>query len=125
MPRQDRWRIPDALAFGSFAVAHPRLANGDRANAGHDLAFRKMAVAHDALMARLGLVTFAGQVGLDRDNRKVTFLEQLIKALGRGDDQRSLHPLDANGAYGQITPLFFIVSTRRKRLPQFSIARIG
>jgi hypothetical protein len=31
------------------------LANGDRANAGHDLAFRKMAVAHDALMARLGL----------------------------------------------------------------------
>src|SRR5207244_7481125 len=31
------------------------LANRDRADAGHDLAFRKMAVAHDALMARLGL----------------------------------------------------------------------
>src|SRR2546430_9437818 len=31
------------------------LANRDRADAGHDLAFRKMAVAHDALLARLGL----------------------------------------------------------------------
>ncbi len=55
VPWQDRWRIPDALALGSFAVAHPRLANGDRANAGHDLAFRKMAVAHDAVKAGLGL----------------------------------------------------------------------
>src|SRR6202022_837101 len=36
-------------------VAHTRLANRDRADAGHDLAFRKMAVAHDALLARLGL----------------------------------------------------------------------
>src|SRR5205807_3798151 len=54
VPRQDRWRVPDALALGSFAVAHPRLANSDRADAGHDLAFRKTAVAHDALMARLG-----------------------------------------------------------------------
>src|ERR1700730_4149646 len=27
----------------------------DRPDAGHDLAFRKMAVAHDALLARLGL----------------------------------------------------------------------
>src|SRR6202022_2495220 len=32
-----------------------RLADRDRADAGHDLAFRKMAVAHDALLARLGL----------------------------------------------------------------------
>ena len=43
------------LALGSFAVAHTRLANGDEPNAGHDLAFRKMAVAHDPLLARLGL----------------------------------------------------------------------
>src|SRR5882762_9377949 len=42
-------------ALGSFAVAHTRLANRDRADAGHDLAFRKMAVAHDALLARLRL----------------------------------------------------------------------
>jgi hypothetical protein len=40
---------------GSFAVAHPRLANGDRADPGHDRALRKMAVAHDALLARRGL----------------------------------------------------------------------
>ena len=38
-----------------FAVAHPRLANGDRADPGHDRALRKMAVAHDALLARRGL----------------------------------------------------------------------
>src|SRR5215471_6374514 len=54
IPRQDRWRVADALALGSFAVAHPRLANRDRADASHDLAFRKMAMAHDALMARRG-----------------------------------------------------------------------
>src|SRR6266446_1449876 len=35
--------------------AHTRLANRDRADVGHDLALRKMAVAHDALLARLGL----------------------------------------------------------------------
>src|SRR6266446_5842942 len=53
--RQDRRRVPNARVLGSFAVAHTRLANRDRADAGHDLAFRKMAVAHDALLARLGL----------------------------------------------------------------------
>ena len=42
-------------ALGSFVVAHTRLANRDPADAGHDLAFRKMAVAHEALLARLGL----------------------------------------------------------------------
>jgi len=31
------------------------LANGDGTDAGHDLALWKMAVAHDALLARLGL----------------------------------------------------------------------
>ena len=45
----------NACALAGFAVAHTRLANHDRADAGHDLAFRKMAVAHDALLARLGL----------------------------------------------------------------------
>jgi len=53
--RQDRRRVPNARALGSFAVAHTRLANGDWPDAGHDLAFRKMAMAHDALLARLGL----------------------------------------------------------------------
>src|ERR1700719_3337236 len=55
VPRQDRWRIPDALALGSFAVAHPRLANADRADPGHDLTLREMAVAHNALLAGRGL----------------------------------------------------------------------
>jgi hypothetical protein len=40
--RYDRRRVPDALALGSFAIAHPRLANGDRPDAGHDLALRRM-----------------------------------------------------------------------------------
>src|ERR1700758_1000814 len=53
--RQDRWRVSDALAIARCTIAHPRLANGDRADAGHDLAFRKMAMAYHALMARLGL----------------------------------------------------------------------
>src|SRR6266850_1980366 len=53
--RQDRRRVPNARALAGFAVAHTRLANSDRADAGHDLAFRKMAVAHDALLARLRL----------------------------------------------------------------------
>src|SRR6516162_377052 len=53
--RQDRWRVSDALAFARCTVAHPRLANGDRADAGHDVALWKMAMTHHALMARLGL----------------------------------------------------------------------
>src|SRR5207244_6884933 len=53
--RHDRGRVPDALVLGSFAVAHPRLANGDWPDAGHDLTLRKMAMAHDALLALLGL----------------------------------------------------------------------
>src|SRR6516164_8376418 len=53
--RQDRWRVSDALAFARGTVAHPRLANGDRADAGHDVALWKMAMTHHALMARLGL----------------------------------------------------------------------
>src|ERR1700751_4671349 len=53
--RHDRGRVPDALALGGFAVAYPRLANGDRPYAGHDLALRKMAVADDPLLARLSL----------------------------------------------------------------------
>src|SRR6516162_3869102 len=49
--RQDRWRVSDALAFARCTVAHPRLANGDRADAGHDVALWKMAMTHHALMA--------------------------------------------------------------------------
>src|SRR5215470_933412 len=53
--RQDRGRVSDALAIARYTVAHPRLANRDKADAGHDLALWKMAMAYHALMARLGL----------------------------------------------------------------------
>src|SRR5215471_19195399 len=53
--RQDRWRVSDALAIARCTATHPRLANGDRADAGHDLALWKMAMADHALMALLGL----------------------------------------------------------------------
>ncbi len=37
------------IVGGRLAVAHARLADGDRADAGHHLALGQMAVAHDAL----------------------------------------------------------------------------
>ena len=71
--RQDRRREADALGIGGarLAVAHARLANGDRTDAGHDLALGQMAVAHDALVAVLGLqigmlAEKVGDLGLDR-----------------------------------------------------------
>ena len=42
-----------------FAIAYTRLADGDRTDAGHLLALRQMTVAHDALVALMGL-----QVGM-------------------------------------------------------------
>ena len=51
----ERGRVPDTLAFGGFAVAHTRLANGDWPDTGHDLALWKVAMAHHAPLARLGL----------------------------------------------------------------------
>jgi len=44
-----------ARSRASTRCARPRLANGDWPDAGHDLALRKMAMAHYALLARLGL----------------------------------------------------------------------
>jgi hypothetical protein len=38
-----------------LAVAHTRLANGDWPDTGHDLALWKVAMAHHAPLARLGL----------------------------------------------------------------------
>jgi hypothetical protein len=53
------------------ADAHARLAHGDRANAGHDLALGQATVAHDAPMAIPGLeIGMSGQklgdFGFDR-----------------------------------------------------------
>src|SRR6478672_2212631 len=55
--RQDRRREPDAVGIGSvrLAIAHTRLADGDRTDTGHHLALRQVTVADDALVAVLGL----------------------------------------------------------------------
>src|SRR5215204_6782775 len=69
--RQNRRRKADALAALTNTVAHARTAHGDRTNAGHDLAFRQMSVAHQPLAAVLGqLVRMDAEqgrnLGLDR-----------------------------------------------------------
>ena len=55
--RQDRRREVDALGILSdnSAVAHTRLANTDRADPGHHLAFWQVTVAHHPAQARSGL----------------------------------------------------------------------
>jgi hypothetical protein len=55
--RQDRRREPDAAGVGSvrFTIAYTRLADGDRTDTGHHLAFRQMTVTHDPLVAVRGL----------------------------------------------------------------------
>jgi hypothetical protein len=55
--RQNRWRKPDAAGIGSIrlAIAHTRLADGDRADTGHHLALGQLTVADNALMAIRGL----------------------------------------------------------------------
>jgi hypothetical protein len=54
---QDRRREPDAAGIGGvrLAIAHTRLADGDRTDTGHHLALRQVTVADDALMAVRGL----------------------------------------------------------------------
>ena len=53
--RQDGRAEPNALPVDSFAVAHARLADADRANTGHDLTLRQMTVAHDTTETVLSL----------------------------------------------------------------------
>ena len=60
---------PGSSACG-LTVAYTRLANGDRTDAGHDLALRQMAMPHDAPVAVLGLevgmlAEKVGDLGLD------------------------------------------------------------
>jgi hypothetical protein len=62
--------------FGAcLAVAHPRLAHGDSADAGHDLALGQMAVTHNAPTAVRGLEISGpgqkvGNLRLDRLGQK-------------------------------------------------------
>jgi len=49
--RKDRRRKANALGAFTDTVAHPRAAHGDRTNAGHDLALRRMSMAHQPLAA--------------------------------------------------------------------------
>ena len=48
--RQNRRRKANALATLLDAVTHTRTTNGDRTDAGHDLALGQMPVAHDPLV---------------------------------------------------------------------------
>ena len=67
----------------SLAIAHTRLADGNRTDAGHNLALWQMAVADDALMAVRGL-----QIGMLAD--KVRDLG--LNGLGQQDTRRSGWP---------------------------------
>ena len=55
--RQNRWREPDAVGIGSvrLAIAHARLVDGHRTDAGHHLALWQVAMADDSPMAVRGL----------------------------------------------------------------------
>ena len=104
--RHDRGRVPDALALGSFAVAHTRLANGDWPDAGHDLALRKMAMAHHALLARLGLEISMlceklSNLRLDRlgQQRTRAAAQDLGQGIGEGPCWASLITLLSDTAY--------------------------
>ena len=52
--RQERGAEPDAVGAQARAVANPWRANRNRADAGHDLAFGQVAVAHQPLAAFFG-----------------------------------------------------------------------
>src|SRR6476659_8149682 len=77
--RQDRRREPDAVGVGGgrLAIAYTRLANGDRTDTGHHLAFRQVTVAHDALVAvrclQIGMLAKkVRDLGLDRLGQQST-----------------------------------------------------
>src|SRR5258708_1282597 len=77
--RQDRRREPDAVGVGSvrLAIAYTRLADRDRTDTGHHLAFRQVTVAHDALVAVRGLqigmlAEKVRDLGLDRLGQQST-----------------------------------------------------
>ena len=77
--RQDRRREPDAVGVGGvrLTIAYTWLADGNRTDAGHHLAFGQVAVAHDALVAVRGLqigmlAEKVGDFGLDRLGEKGT-----------------------------------------------------
>src|SRR5262249_48347230 len=60
--RKNRRREPNAIFLRSLTISHARLTYGDRTDAGHDLALRQMAVAHNALTAVIGeLVSVLGE----------------------------------------------------------------
>ena len=75
--RQQRGGEADAVGAQSRAVADTWRANRHRADAGHNLAFRQMAVAHQPLVALIGALLGVapeerGHLGLDRLSQKGT-----------------------------------------------------
>ena len=88
--RQNRRRKADALRTFADAVTHARAAHGDRADAGHDLAFRQMSVAHQPRPIVVG--QFVGMqaeqgrnLGLDRlrQQRTRTVAQNLGQRIGK------------------------------------------
>ena len=73
--RQERGAEPDAVGAQARAVANPWRANRNRADAGHDLAFGQVAVAHQPSAAffgaRLGVaIKERGNLRLDRPRQQ-------------------------------------------------------
>src|ERR1700719_378608 len=74
----------------AYPIAHARTAHRDRTNAGHDLAFEKMPVAHQPLAAVIGqLVGMAAEqsrnLGLDRlrQQRSRAVAQNLAQRVGK------------------------------------------
>src|SRR5271165_5696077 len=62
--RQNRRRKANALGAFADAIAHPRAAHGNRADAGHDLARGQVPVTHEPLAAIIGqLVDMVAEQG--------------------------------------------------------------
>ncbi len=85
--RQNRRREADALRAFADTVAHTRAAHRDRTDAGHDLAFRQMSVAHQSLATIIGqLVGMAAEQG--RHFRLDGLRQQRSRAVAQNLGQR-------------------------------------
>src|SRR5215207_154506 len=95
--RQNRRRKADALAALTNTVAHARTAHGDRTNAGHDLAFRQMSVAHQPLAAVLGQL-----VGMDAEQGRDFGLDRLHQQRSRAVAKHLGQRIDKSSWLGEL-----------------------
>ena len=78
-------------------VAHARTAHGDRTNAGHDLAFRQMSVAHQPLAAVLGQL-----VGMDAEQGRNLGLDRLHQQRSRAVEKHLGQRIGKNSWLGEL-----------------------